>query len=165
MPGANTGNTLSYPKRATLDVELLLHDTAAAITSSAAGAVGGSAKVIDFGAETPAADVPEVIGLFIVDISSIDVSDGDESYSIVLEFSDTADFSSGSPVIEEVCRISAGAAAVTRDSAASGAGRLAIPFTNNKKGQPLRYGRVFAVLAGTTPSIAYNAWLAVNNTM
>ena len=73
----------------TFDKETELKD-AGAITSSAAAQVDGSDKILDLGDAY-------VQGSAIFDISDIEFGDADETYEIQLQFSDSADFSTGSP--------------------------------------------------------------------
>jgi hypothetical protein len=158
MPGASSGNTLTYPHRFTYDAEMHLHDTATAIASSAAGAVGGSAKVVDFGGTTPATDVPMVNGWFVVDVASAEIASNDEKYDFVLELADAVGFGGE---VREACRITIGANEVIRDSIDLEAGRYAIPFCNYPSGKPYRYARVFCVIAGTIATgVIYDAYLA-----
>jgi hypothetical protein len=133
----------------TFDAKLLLQDVTAAITASAAGTVATVAKVLDVGAARLDARV-------IVDVSSIDTVTGDESYRIRIQGSNTADLSTG---VVELAALELGGATPTGDTAADAVGRREIAFTNEVNGVVYRYIRVYALIAGTTPSLIYTAFV------
>jgi hypothetical protein len=123
--------------RKTYDHALLLKD-AGAVTSSAAGTVSSAAKVLDIGSGELVADL-------VVDVSALDTGDGNETYELKLEFSAVSGFS---PDVDGVKYV------------VTSIGRKVIPFTNLVAGTVYRYCRIYATLAGTTPSINYTAYIA-----
>ena len=151
----------------TFDAELLLND-AGAITSNSAGTVGGSPQVIDIRPEDGIGDGgegPEVKGWFMVDVSSIETGTGDESYEIILQGSNTSDFSGD---VEElsVIRLGAGSGLPTGSNVVSVADRYGNMFSNWRggegQGQVYPYLRAFAVVNGTiSTGIDFTAWLAM----
>lgn len=120
-----------------IDSTLIMKD-AGLVAASAAATVGGVAKVADVGSGM-------VKGTLVVDVSAIEVASNDELYSIAVQGSDVADFSTGSPVIEELAVINLGASEVLGGNFDSAAGRYSVPFTN--KNYP--YLRVYTTVAGT----------------
>jgi hypothetical protein len=135
----------------TFDAQHLCKD-AGAVTSSAAAQVGGSNRIIDLG------DAARVDARAIVDVSAIDVSSGDEAYTIEVQVSSSATFASDIAVAG-IARL--GHSSVSFESASTAAPhRREIAFTNEINGTLRRYLRVFHRIAGTTPSINYTAALA-----
>lgn len=101
-------------------------------------------------------------GTAVFDVSALDVVTGDESYKLVLEFSNSATFASG---IKEGPAITIGGDAAVLGDANDAVGRYTLPFNNEFPALTggisapntvvYRYMRVRHVIAGTTPSITY----------
>lgn len=134
---------------ATFDAATELKD-AGAITASAAAQVGGVARIINVG--------PGFIdAVFNVDVDALDISSGDEGYTITLQGSTSSTFASG---IVNIASVKVGKASVTGDSADTGVGRYQKPVVNSVDGATaLPYLRAYVTVAGTTPSINCRAWL------
>jgi hypothetical protein len=117
----------------------------------AAGAITATAasSILDKGAARYDARV-------IVDISAIDVSSGDESYELRVQLSNSATFASG---IQTVGSFRFGDSTVTGGSADTVVGRYELGISTEFNGTTFRYIRINAVIAGTTPSINYTAYL------
>jgi hypothetical protein len=133
----------------TYDNATLLAD-GATVTVDGAATVSAAARVIDLGAA-------RLDGRVIVDVSAIDVSSADESYVLSAQFSNSPTFASGvigGPAI----RLGA-AAALIGESAASVIGRYEMSFANEINGTTYRYMRMYSDVGGTTPSIAYRAFV------
>jgi hypothetical protein len=109
-----------------------------------------ASSILDLGAARVDARV-------IVDVSTIDVSSGDESYRLRVQLSNSATFASGifCPVTLEL-----GDSTVTGNSADSAVGRYEVPFSNEVNGTTYRYVRVNQVIAGTTPSYTAILYIA-----
>lgn len=136
----------------TYDAETLLHKpTTAAITTSGAGVVGVSAKVIDFGDTVSRIDAKAIIDVAAAgtdagqkQVITIQVSDdnfANDTYNVgVLELGDAAQLDGDTDV---------------------GVGRYEIPFNNLINGTPKRYCRVYATIsvASPVPSLEYTAYL------
>ena len=133
----------------TFDGAHLLKD-AGAITSSAAAQVGGSARQLDLGAA-------RMDGRVIVDVTALDVANGDEIYTLEFQLSNTSGFGSG-VVVSAALRL--GDSSTTGGSADSTTGRQELGVTNEVNGVTYRYARMFTRCAGTSPSINYTAFLA-----
>jgi hypothetical protein len=55
-----------------------------------------------------------------------------------------------------------GATGATPLGTADGVGRFAIPFRNERNGVIDRYLRLYTLIAGTTPSITFSAFLGLD---
>jgi hypothetical protein len=131
-----------------IDNNTILHSEAEAVSSSGYGQVDSSPKVINFGAGL-------VRGNLVIDIFAIKITTGDEAYILHLMGGNDSDFT------EEVSLASKelganGALEGNRDSKIS---RVVIPFQNEERGVIYPYIRIRHVLAGTSPSINYQARL------
>jgi hypothetical protein len=126
--------------------------TFAAVTVSTATTSYGSA--IDLGTTT---------GMqldAVLNVATLDVADGDETYTIGLQLGDSADFD-GATV--ERCSIRLGdSTQLALNSADSSTGRVVLGADNVLFGTGYRYARVFVTAAGTTPSIVVSGFLALN---
>ncbi len=146
----------------TLDADTLLHD-AAALTATGAGEVGAVAKVLDFGGASPGTGVINIAhtkGDLIVDVRVIDVADADETYTLVYQLGDAVGFGG---VVVNRAQVSFGAAGGLATSGATADGntqRRIVGVDNEFDGTIFRFARLFAVIAGTTPSIEPYVWFA-----
>lgn len=122
------------------DGTLILKD-AGLVAVSGAATVGGQAKVADVGAGLVNAEL-------VVDVSAIEIASNDELYTIALQGSDTSDFSTGSPVIEDLAVLILGASEVVGGNQDTASGRLILPFRNEKAGTVFPYLRVYTTVAG-----------------
>ncbi|HEV7352589.1 MAG TPA: hypothetical protein VGN74_05610 [Brevundimonas sp.] len=131
---------IQYP----YDASLLLHDGAAAVTSSAAGVVASAARIFD--TESTASPVGRFPVAVVINVSALDLASTDETYDFIFEGSNSATFASGN---QQLGSIAVGAT-----------GRYTILADNEQGGTVYRYFRIRAVLAGTTPSVTYVAFMA-----
>jgi hypothetical protein len=141
-----------------LDALTQLKD-AGAVTTSAADQVGGSARVLDLNAYTE--------GFLVVDISAMDFTTGDETYVLIFQLSSSATFASDVHNKAAVAFGLAGGLAssgATNDAAITTAARkrTVVQVDNEHLGTVYRYARTFHVVAGTTPSIDYVAFLTTH---
>lgn len=130
----------------TYDDALELKD-AGAITNSAAATVGGQARVLDLGAG-------RVDGRTILNVTAFDATTGDERSQITMQFSNSADFSSG--VVNGASQ-GFGAFEVLGGSADPAVGLYELPWTNEINGTVYRYARVYVFGGGTSPSVTFTA--------
>lgn len=136
-----------YSQR-TYDAALLIRAAGAAITSTETGSL-----ILDLGNGLVDADL-------VVDVTAIDVTTGDEAYSLMLEVSPDATFgTSGNIRVAAELRIG-GATFTTPNGAADTAGRFVIPFRNERNGTTYRYARLYTLIDGTTPSLTFSAFIA-----
>lgn len=128
---------------------LLQLKDAGAVTSSAAAQVGGSAAVLDMGA----ARFDAVARINVAAITT----GADNAYDIIVQGSNSPTFASG---IENLASLNLGNTAV-RDGGAqtSGPGIYELPVTNEQADTVYRYIRIYTKVAGTSPSINFDAFL------
>lgn len=132
------------------DIELVLADGAAAITADGVTQVGGADATKKVGAGRFEA-------VLIVDVSAIDISSADEVYHLLLQGSNASNFSS----VETLAQLSLGATAARPGGAVNSVvGRYEIPFITEQHDTVYDYIRLYADVAGTTPSITLKAWIA-----
>jgi hypothetical protein len=137
----------------TFDANLEMKD-AGLVAASAAATVDGSAKVLDLGGTT------STEGVMVVDISAIEVADGDEVYTIGLQASNSASFASGNVTLTEM---RFGDSSVNGKSADDTVGRYLLPFITVADDTEYRYLRVYTTVAGTVATgINYTAWISKN---
>ena len=96
----------------------------------------------------------------VFDVDAIDVSSGNEVYSVDVELGDAPDFGGE---VARVARIALGAAAATPHSSDTGVGRYALGVSNAWNGTLFRYLRLVVTAAGTTPSITWGAFYSTHN--
>jgi len=131
----------------TYDAATLIRAAGAAITATETGSL-----ILDLGAGL-------MCGTMVVDVTAMDVTTGDEAYSLMLEVSPDATFgTAGNIRVAAELRIG-GATFTAPNGAADGVGRFAIPFRNERNGTIYRYARLYTLIAGTTPSITFSAFL------
>lgn len=98
-----------------------------------------------------------VDGFLVLDVSAVEVADGNEIYLICLEGSNVAAMSSGSVTLAQ---IEMGNATAPADADTS-TGRFAIPFRNEQNGTVYRYVRIYTEVAGTVATgINFAAFIA-----
>lgn len=142
-------------KHRTFDALLELHDGAAAVTADGAGQVDSSAQIVDLwqGASTgTAGDGAEFHGDWVLDVSVLDQTTGDELYTCILEGSNSSSFASG---ITALAMIQLGDEDTMHGTQETDmlTGRYVIPFSNEKNDTFYRYVRVYFDVNGTSPSI------------
>ena len=152
----------------TLDVQTQLKD-AGAVTTTAAAQVGGSDRVLDFGNTTSGPAVEQVAytkAWLVIDVATLDRGTGDEAYEIAFQLSDDASgngagFDAGDTVVTKVVVPLGEEVGPDADPDADAtSGRVALLVDNERLGTVFRFARVAHILAGTTPSINYQAFLS-----
>ena len=134
------------------DNSLLLKD-AGAVTESGVGTVGGVARILDVGEGLAE-------GEMVVDVTAIEIASNDELYSIALQGSDVADFTTGSPKVEELACLNLGANEVLSGNQDSATGRYVVPFSNLKLETYFPYLRLYSTCAGSVATgINFSAFL------
>lgn len=134
----------NYP----VDDNLLLK-ASAAVTSSAAGSL-----ILDLGDAL-------MEGTVVIDVSAMDIVSNDEQYDIVMQGSPDATFGTAGNIVE-LGSITLGCkeAKRTDGDADDTTGRFLLNVLNVRNGTVYRYFRLYTVVAGTTPTITYKAWLS-----
>lgn len=148
----NTGMILyaNQYSQYTYDNALLIRALAAAITATETGSV-----ILDMGSGFCEGDL-------VIDYSGLDVATGDEAYTFMLEGSPDATFGTAANItVLAMQRIGGATGATPVGTADAAAGRIVLPFRNERNGTTYRYMRLYTLLAGTTPSIVFKAFLAI----
>ncbi len=136
-------------KSFTFDSSLELKD-AGLVASSAAATVDSAAKIIDLGTGAVDSEV-------VIDISAIETASTDEIYTVKIQGSNSATFSSG---IVELGSMELGHATPLTGDTTTTTGRYIICFSNNQNGTIYRYVRIYTVVAGSVATgINYTAFL------
>lgn len=141
-----------YSQR-TYDAALLLRATASAITSTETGSL-----ILDVGNGLLDADL-------ILDVHTMDVASTDESYTFILEGSPDAAFgTAGNITVLATAGLGSAAGVATATGGplgtSDGVGRFLVPFRNERNGTTFRYLRLKTVIAGTSASLTFEAWIA-----
>lgn len=138
-----------------IDADTKLHNTATAITASAAGAVDGSAQVLTIGT-----------GLFkgeaVIDVSAIKISANDEKYMFFIEGAQEVAMDT---TLVPLATLEVGALEVLGPGSShflvdSTAGRYLIAFQSERDLIFYNYIRLYVVISGTSPSITFSAYLS-----
>ena len=132
----------------TYDNATLIRALAAAITSTETGSI-----ILDVGAAMFKGDL-------VINYSGLDVVTGDEAYTFMLEGSPDATFgTAGNITVCAMQRIGGATGATPVGTADPAAGTITIPFRNERNGVVYRYLRLYTLVAGTSPSIVFTAFL------
>lgn len=133
------------------DTLLELKD-AGLVASSAAAQVDASAQIINLG-------LGAVRGDIVIDATAVEVASGDELYTIIAEFSNSATFASG--IVPGSMQYLGDAAAIPGGGDTDNAeGRYVLPFTNVINGTHYQYMRLYTVVAGTIATgVNYKAFI------
>jgi len=136
-------------KSFTFDSSLEMKD-AGLVATSAAATVDSAAKIIDLGSGAVDSEV-------VIDISAIETASTDEIYTVKVQGSNSATFSSG---IVELGSMELGHATPLTGDTTTTTGRYIICFSNNQNGTIYRYVRIYTVVAGSVSTgINYTAFL------
>lgn len=133
----------------TFDVDLYVHD-GTALSASASGTVDSAAVVWDMGSGYVDADL-------VLDVSTLDVTDGDEIVTVQVMVSDTE-------IATEVhcqTQMELGDSAVIKGDVDRTTGRYYIPFNNMiEDGNCKRYAHLYFTLAGTITAFTATGYFA-----
>lgn len=145
--------SLANQRSYTFDATMQLKD-AGLIAASAAAQVASAAKVLDVGAAP-------FFGVAVIDASAIEIGSNDEAFTIVIQGSNTADFSGTAAVDLAAMRVgSAGGKGTGEAADAVGGGRYELPFINVQAGVTYRYIRAYTIVVGSIATgINYTAFV------
>lgn len=103
-------------------------------------------------------------GILAINVTNVDISSGDEIYTLILQGTNDATFGTAANVAELVRKNFGKGSAFTPNTAVKdrGVGRYNIPFSNEEAGVTYKNVRLVAVVAGTTPTITLDAWLSID---
>jgi len=134
----------------TFDADLEFKD-AGLVASSAAATVDSTAKYVDVGNGL-------FKGCLIIDVSALEIADGDEIYTICVQGSTGTTFANTS-ASATLAKIEIGAATPLLLGAVDAVGRYKLYFDNEHNGTYFQYLRVYTVVAGTiTDGINFTAY-------
>lgn len=134
----------------TFDAAFELKD-AGAVTADGGAQVDGSAKIQDLGSDA------NFSGVAVIDVSAIKITANDEFYNLIVQGSNTADFSGPKETLAE---LNLGATEVRHGGAQDSiVGRYELPFVNGQAGTNYRYIRQYHDVGGTSPSINYTSYV------
>lgn len=132
----------------TYDEALKIRALAAAITSTETGSI-----ILDIGAAIAK-------GELVIPYSGMGATTGDEAYTFMLEGSPDAAFGTAANItVLAMQRIGGATGAAPVGTADAAAGTITVPFRNERNGTVFRYVRLYTLLAGTSPSIVFQAFL------
>lgn len=161
---------MSFPNDRTysFDANLELSDNAAAYTASGWAQKGGADGLIDLGGNQGTSPVQQarIDAVCVIDVTALDATTTDEAYRLIVAGSNDPAFANGTAQVLAEMEIAGGilsvlglgGAGVTKTGVT---GRYELPFTNNVAGNYYQYVKLYHVLTGTSPSINYEAFVAV----
>lgn len=133
-------------------------------------ATGYMTNTLDVGGAQPSSGAGRTEGMWVLDITNLKVSATDESYRFHLFGSNDVAFGNGNVELLAMHDFAALAAnrivatilGATPTIPPTGMGGvvLQIPFTNLMQRIVYRYLRVYAVIAGTSPTVTLSSWLS-----
>lgn len=118
---------------------------------------GANANVIDLGPEAP----PQFLGL-VIDVGAIEIADDDETYTIVVQGSNDANFGTAGNIVDLVSlQLGAKETKPTDSDRDDSTGRRIIGIYNvGEDNVPLRYLRLYDVVGGSVAT-GINYWAAL----
>ncbi|MGB0963448.1 MAG: hypothetical protein ACPGVY_12190 [Mycobacterium sp.] len=147
----------------TIDTALQLEDGAAAITATEVNS-GGE---LDLGAYegTGATEGSRFYGVLVLNVTALDAASNDELYTIELQGTNTTGFGTATDNVV-LASIQLGAheatGAVPGDTGTdTPTGVYEVPFCNVHAGSQYRYVRLKVTVAGTSPSVTYQAHIGI----
>jgi hypothetical protein len=98
----------------------------------------------------------------VVDVATIEIASNDELYTFLLQGCNTADFSTGSPAIENLAMLQLGATEVRAGGARDSViGRYQVPCSNDMVGD-WTYVRLNVIISGSIATgIKFSSWLSI----
>lgn len=143
------------------DANLEFSDNAAAYTASGYLQKGGADGVIDLGGNqgTSPAQQARIDAMAIFDVTAVDIASGNETYQLDVVVSNDPAFATTLAIAAGV-QLGKGASlrVVATDSVI---GRYEVGFTNQVAGTIYQYMKAYLTVAGTTPSINIEGFVAV----
>jgi UDP-3-O-acyl-N-acetylglucosamine deacetylase len=144
------------------DVNLLLSDNAAAYTADGYAQVGGADAVLDLGGNqgTSPTQQARLDAVAVIDVTAIDIASGNETYVLRILGCNTAGFASS---VRELAAITLGkgASLIPATQADSIVGRYELMFSTEQANIKHEFIKLYVDVGGTTPSISFQAFVAV----
>jgi hypothetical protein len=98
-------------------------------------------------------------GIWATNVSALDQTTGDETVILILQATNDADFTTAANIVE-LGRLILGAAAPGGVDLLTG--RYNIGFHNERNGTTYKNVRLYADVAGTSPSLTFDCWITIN---
>lgn len=155
---------MAFPNDRTysFDANLVLSDNAAAYTANGFAQAGGANAILDLGGNqgvTPT-QLARIDAVAVVDVTAIDIASGNETYKLVIVGSNSPSLASNCVELGGI-QIGKGASLEIANGQDNVTGRYEIGFCNQVAGALFQYIALAIVVAGTTPSINIEAFVAV----
>jgi len=147
------------------DAALQLSDGAVAMIASGFAQNGGTDGIIDLGGNQGVTPVQQarMDAALVVNVTALDTVTGDESYELWVLGSNAAGFTAGTVAVLGGMVIGGIAGKTTigaLNTVLDTTGMYEILFTNEQDNIKYQYIKLYLVIAGTTPSITLNAFVA-----
>lgn len=143
------------------DANLQLSDNAAAYTADGYAQVAGADAILDLGGNqgvTPAQQA-RIDAMLVIDVTAIDVASADEVYRIKVLGGNLATMLA-TRVLAEMT-LGKGTAKVPSSTLDDATGRYELPFCTEQDDVKYEFVKLYIDVAGTTPSISFQAFVAV----
>lgn len=143
------------------DANLLLSDNAAAYTADGYAQAAGADAILDLGGNqgTTPAQQARIDAVCVIDVTAIDVASADELYRLKILGSNATAFTA-TRVLAELT-LGKGTAKVPSSTIDDTTGRYELFFSTEQDDTKYQYVKLYNDVAGTTPSISYQAFVAV----
>lgn len=144
------------------DANLVLSD-GSAVTADGYTTVGGSTATLDLGGNqsTSPTQQARIEMACVLEVSAIDTTSSDERYNIKILGSNDSAWASGNVVSLAEFSLGYGGAGVPTTLATSTTGEYEMFFATEQDDVKYQYIRMYVDVAGTTPSITFQAYCAV----
>lgn len=144
------------------DANLQLSDNAAAYTADGYAQVGGADGLCDLGGNqgvTPAQQA-RLDAVAVIDITAIDIASGNETYVLRIMGCNTAGFASSTAELAAIT-LGKGASLVPATQSDAVVGRIELMFATERLNTKYQFIKLYVDVGGTTPSISFQAFVAV----
>lgn len=164
MPVRKTAGDRAY----SFDANLLLSDNAAAYTAAGFSQVGGADGVLNLGGNQAVTPVQQarMDAVCVVDVTALDAVTTDEAYRLIVVGSLVAAFTAGTVQVLGEMELAAGVLSVLGPGIAgvtktATIGRYEILFSTEQNNVKYQFIKLYVVPTGTSPSISFQAFVAV----
>lgn len=144
------------------DANLQLSDNAAAYTTDGYAQVGGADAVLDLGGNqsTTPTQQARIDAVCVIDITAIDIASTNETYTLRIMGCNTAGFASA---VAELAAITIGDGDTLSPATQSDAstGRIELMFCTERFDTKYQFLKLYVDVGGTSPSIAFQSFVAV----
>lgn len=144
------------------DINLLLSDNAAAYTADGYTQVGGADAVLDLGGNQGVTPLQQarIDAMCIIDVTAIDIASTDELYRLKIMGCNISSFASNVVELASM-QLGDGSTMVPNTQKDSVVGRYELPFCTEQANLKYEFIKMYVDVGGTSPSIAFQAFVAV----